>query len=146
MHHYTLNTGHTRTSPRDEVGGDIIERLRPMLAEGTHAIPSTDCTVDITPVGTALVATVRRAEKPLVTFAVAAAAEDAAMLWQNIESLYWEITDMPGFRAAGFQSPRVPASTPWCAVVTLFLRHGDDWLGDFERCLAWAWIDHKRPT
>jgi hypothetical protein len=39
-------------------------------------------------------------------------------------------------------------STPWLAVVLLGIGHDPDapeWLGDFERCMAWLLID-EGPT
>lgn len=47
----------------------------------------------------------------------------------------------------GVPAPQEPEA-PWCAVLlhkTLPL--GGDatlWLGDFERCVAWAWIEMRR--
>jgi hypothetical protein len=47
-------------------------------------------------------------------------------------------------------APVKPASLPWCAVILTpnAARQIDqmDWLGDFERCLAWAWLDKQKHT
>ena len=34
--HYTLNTNHSRMSPRSEVADDVLETMRPLLTPGEH--------------------------------------------------------------------------------------------------------------
>jgi hypothetical protein len=38
MLHYTLNTGHSRTSPRDEVAVDVLATMRPLTQPGEHSL------------------------------------------------------------------------------------------------------------
>lgn len=40
MTHYTLNTGHSRESPRSEVRDNVIELCRGLLAPGEHPMPN----------------------------------------------------------------------------------------------------------
>ena len=132
MQHLTVDTGHTRVSFRDEIAPDVLARLRPMMVTGSHSIPgfpgyAARVTID----GPAALVTVFRGEAPLVTFGVAADAAGAADLWPLI-SRAWE-------------PMAAPSATPWLAVRLepgLLLHGGDaDWLGDFERCWAWCWLD-----
>lgn len=143
MLHHTLNTGHTRVSPRREVRNDVVATLRPMLAPGQHDLPGMEgYSVVVTPDGAGLLATVSRGQLPCVTFGVAATDEAAEPLWRELERFYLALGDQPGFRAADFLAPHRPKTTPWCAAVTV-LGTAEElyWMADFERCLAWAWIE-----
>jgi hypothetical protein len=130
MQHLTLDTGHTRASFRDELDPAVLERLRPMTVTGTHRMPL-GCSAKVTVDGPAALVTVSRGEAPLVTFGVAADEKGAAELWSLI--------GRPGV-------PKPPA-TPWLAVKLepglLLHRDHADWLGDFERCWAWAWLEER---
>lgn len=148
MIHYTLNTGDTRVSPRSEVGDHVIDAIGGMLVTGEHEIPQPPgYRLKVTTVAGALIATVFRQAAdpvPLVTFGVAADAESADELWPIIERDYLRITELPGIRAADFQSPRRPSETPWCAAYTLFAEPAEAyWIADLERCVAWAWIEKQ---
>ncbi len=79
--------------------------------------------------GTAALVTVYREDAPLVTFGVAADQAGAAALWPLL----------------GQSEAPEPSAVPWLAVRLqpgLALYPGDaDWLRDFERCWAWAWLN-----
>lgn len=154
--HYTLNTGDSRQSPRSEVADDVIDRMRPLLAPGVHSLAALSATfagyqvrVPRTPAG--YVATVMYGGTvPLVTMAVADTPEAEQTVWPEIERMYLMITDR-AMAGADFEAPRMPRSLPWLAVVILsaaagidWLAAGIDWLGDFERCLAWAWLERDQ--
>lgn len=143
MLHYTINTGHTRESPRAEVGEDVLATLAHMLASGNHVMPGPpgySCRVTID--GGALLATVSHGQRPCISFGVATDDASADMLWSTLEKHYHEITDMPGIRSADFAVVKRPASTPWCAAITIMATPDEAyWMADFERCLAWAWIE-----
>lgn len=157
LQHITINTGHSRWSDPDEVSPDALtttaELLDRALAAG-RAIPlapsalshyALEATVD----GGALLATVsgpvgphvpgrphRGQTTPIVTIAVARRNRQARALWTMI----WAMHDPA--------APEVPRSTPWAAAL-LYLAldrhpHAQRWLGDFERCLAWAWIERRK--
>lgn len=126
--HYTIQTGDIRRSPRSEVGDDVIEALRPLLVSGAHPVPRVDgFSVRVSTERRTLMATVSQGDAPLVTFAVAA---DRAGLAHVSELM------------------RVPAGAdvwlPACLVEvhpTIVLAQGVGWLGDYERCVAWAWVE-----
>lgn len=146
MLHYTLSTNHTRVSPRGEVSDDAIAMLAPYLTPGRHRLspPLDDYEVTTTIDNRSMLATVSApGDRPCVTFAIAADDDSAGLVWASIESLYLQITDSKGFRAANFESPHQPPTTPWCAAVPI-LATADEafWMADFERCLAWAFIEN----
>ncbi len=160
IRHLTLNTGHSRDSPREEVGEDIIDTCRDLIVgclashlyEPIPAARDPDCVLVATREGRCLVATVsalfvadhgelagelRRI--PLVTIGVAESARCGATLWRALHA----------GREPGLQTDRNhPPQAPWCAArlepsISYQLFAGAaHWLGDFERCLAWAWIDY----
>lgn len=69
---------------------------------------------------------------PLVTFAVAQDSANGDDLWERLAGRFGA--------APGLRKP----PEPWCGVVVHPALALDgaarDWLGDFERCVAWAWI------
>jgi hypothetical protein len=144
--HYTLNTGHTRASPRSEVGKGVADACRPLLEVGEHAMPNdaryTLC-VPLTNHGWA--GTVRLgADRPLVTFAIADSEDAANGIWPHLEKLYLIITDKSPFAGANFRAPKRPDSLPWCAAITILPDEAMHWIGDFERCMAWTWLERKK--
>jgi len=139
--HLTLSTGHARRSPRDEVGDDTLQLLVPWLRKAAATGERLPLPVaELAQYGLiamasdgALIATVDAGVGvPLVTIGVAQRSRQAAGLWANLASIF----DVP----PGLSPPRAP----WCAVALrpALLDHpqASEWLGDFERCLAWAWI------
>lgn len=128
LNHYTITTGHNRVSPRSEVTAEVIAALQPLLSSGEHAMPGPPgYRVRVTIDGSALAATVRRGDSPLVTVLVC---PDATALARAT-------------RATG-AIPSVPLSPPVLLIDVHPTASGDpslSWLGDFERCLAWAWIE-----
>ena len=81
---------------------------------------------------------------PLVTFGVGVQG-DTGQLWQYLCRV---TADIPGFGFPDAIDPESPPPTPWCGVglhVPLLLGAYPDalhWLGDFERCVAWAAVLH----
>ena len=118
-----------------------------MLEPGRHPLPGDlgrAYSCEVSRDGPALIATLVRdgdVPRPVVCFGVAPDDEAAGRLWPALERMYLEITERPGFRSADFAAPARPAATPWCAAMTVALSGREAaWAGDFERCLAWAWI------
>jgi hypothetical protein len=132
--HYTLATGHTRQSPRSEVSDAVVEQLRPMLLTGRHSLPFAGYECQTTIEGDGLVATVWNDNRPIVTFGVAPNDATASLVWEWLETLYM---DTPFRRRV----PRRPATTPWCAAIVMAMLPDESWVADFERCLAWTWIE-----
>ena len=88
---------------------------------------------------------------PLVTFGVGVQ-RDTGQLWQYlcrvIAQESEEFANIPGLGFHDMIDPESPPPTPWCGVglhLALLLRAYPDalhWLGDFERCVAWAAVLH----
>lgn len=153
LNHITLSTGHARRSDRAEVSGETMARVGPWLAvlvESGQPAPLpvsslADYTGHATVVDGALVVTISgpaltdgpMAGKapPLVTLGVAKRSRHGAVLWPLMTGPV-----MPPAKP-GIQRP----GEPWAAVAiwpTLAM-HPDalSWLGDLERCIAWAWLE-----
>ena len=147
MIHYTLNTGHSRRSPRSEVAYATIAALDPLLSQGRHPLPIPGAyEAEVTPDGNGVMVTVWSGDFPLATFGVAPDDESAVTLWPEIERLYLQLTDQAIMRSADFEPPRRPSRTPWISAIVI----GADpeaayWIGDFERCFAWAWLEKLKP-
>lgn len=154
IQHITLTTGHVSHSPRTDVSGETLARVRPWLVAALvdgQSVPLptaglSDYEAHIMALGSCLLLTVsglptlsgpRRGNRPpLVTMGVAARPRDSAPLWRILYE-----RGLPGSSVApGLSRPE----SPWCGVVlhpTITLdMAATEWLGDFERCVAWAWV------
>lgn len=152
IRHLTLDTGHQRDSYREEVPDDVVALLRPFLDRAVAgervAVPG-----DLQPPGCTMIASRGSARALLVTVSgppyegravhpilpppppplchigVAPNSLASAELWRR-----W---------IGGERDDRTP-SPPWCVVQLLpglaLHPQAAHWLGDLERCLAWAWI------
>lgn len=140
IQHITLTTGHVTQQPRsaisDEAMAVVVQWLRDAIAVESLPVPGVaDCCASALVSDGALVVTVSNAtpgvSMPLATFGVAVRSRHAANLWEMMSG-------MPGVRL-GLRQP----TTPWCAVVPyptlVAIPSAQDWLGDFERTVAWAW-------
>ena len=157
IEHVTLLTGHTRQSPRSEVDDATLALVAPWLDAAVkaghptrHALPVpalSQYSISTTHVTGALLATVWApigphvqgkpfggACEPIVTIGVAQRSRHASDMWPLL--LQIQALSTPVFA----QKPRAPC----CVVVLhppLIARSQPlDWLGDFQRCVAWAWI------
>ncbi len=139
IHHITLNTGHASRIRPGDVSGETLARVGPWLAalvqSGQSApLPVSDLadyTAHATAQNGALVVTISApAGLPLVTMGVAVRSRHAIELWDGLVQL------------AKANKPQRP-SAPWAAVVLWpsLSAHPEaaEWLGDLERCVAWAW-------
>jgi hypothetical protein len=153
LQHVTLTTGHVRDSAPEEVSEEALAATAALLAEALegyepvipHVAPR-GVTLQVTDCAPCLVATVlgpydpeRGPGRPLVTFAVAAAAgATASALWLHLH------VEQEAAGAPLATDAEDPPPAPWCAVRVEpgLLEHpaAAEWLGDFERCLAWAWV------
>lgn len=145
MIHLTLNSGHVRESPRSEVDDAVVATLTPFTAPGQRLLPIPGDYVVRTDQaeGGGLLATVfAPGARPCITVGVAANDSEADVVWPHLEQLYLRVTDLPGLRAADFEPPRRPVSTPWVVAVVIAAGPAEAyWMGDFERCLAWAYLE-----
>lgn len=173
IEHLTLTTGHTRRCWRQEVADDVLAMLRPLIdravSTGRHVplpdVVSPRCTITaVTSRGRALMVSIwapavdgpdTKPDKmsgqmsgrmhrftgptPLVTLGVAPTSLAGAELWRQM---------VPGGGEEQVPRPAAPA-VPWCAVkiydTAALWPEAMSWLGDFERCLAWAWVQTAAP-
>jgi len=160
LHHVTLTTGHARRSYRREVTDQAVAVCAELIARamGGRAaepvpIPGVgDYHLTGRAGGRCLVANVwpgRPAPMlnepslpaPLVTIGIAAHSACGARLWR--------ILHQHGETPVVTDPARCPPE-PWVAVaIDAGLAHHPEaahWLGDFERCLGWAWIGAIRES
>ncbi len=135
--HVTLQSGHSRRSMRSEIDDGVIDELAPLLeSDGERPMPRiAGRRLRITRSGRTLLATVFAGSAPICTIGVAGRSRGAARLWQALHD---------GAHELATHADDQPAA-PWCAArleVGLVMYPEDaTWLGDFERCLAWTWIE-----
>ena len=136
IHHITLTTGHVRRSTRDEVADDVVAQLQAHVLEGGPVPGFPDYHLEAEPRGKCWQGVVFAGDLALVTIGVATRAQCGARLWRRLHE--------PGLTLATRPDQRPPE--PWCGVVLhpgLATRtDAATWLGDYERCLAWAWVEH----
>ncbi|UNU01215.1 hypothetical protein [Xanthomonas translucens] len=143
--HITLTTGHIARQQRGDVPDAALAALLPWLAGALSSghptplpwLPGGYSALALQQDG-ALVVTVYGPDpdtgqpEPLTTFGVAPRSRSAAPLWDML------MRTQP-YVIAGLSMP----GAPWCAVAPYptLVAHPDaiEWLGDFERCAAWAW-------
>lgn len=152
INHLTLSTGHCRRSPRDEVDDATLALLHPWLLAALSSGAIEPLPVDalshfgarvIKDIGLVVTLYAPRGPHtpgrphvgewlPLVTLGVAQRSRESAELWA---ALVANLGAKPG--------TTIP-STPWVAVAIHDTTGGYldalQWLGDLERCIAWAWI------
>lgn len=153
INHITLSTGHLSRALRSDVADSTLTVLSPWLAEihnngKSNPLPlpalshySAQCSTlagsmvltVCAPIGPHLEGRPHDGETvPLITLGVAQRSRQAAELWPLMVA---NLGAKPGLQMPG---------APWCAVALhpgLAMHRGPTvWLGDFERCAAWAWI------
>lgn len=137
LYHVTLDTGDIGTFDRSTVSGAAINTVAPhlkrALVAGKDIIPTTACTLKATHAGPFLLGTILNfTGAPTLTFGVAPKARGAEKLWDML-------TERPLASNPGEMPP-----APWLAV---YMAAGaskstiDGWMPDYQRCIAWAWIE-----
>ena len=153
LNHITLSTGHIARTERADVAPEVTELLAGWLPDAVnsgqaHALPvaalshfSAQAFVQ----SGALVVTVSAPvgphelgkphagpAMPLITMGVAQRSRQGADLWASLTKAFET--------KPGLEQP----ATPWLAVAIhpsiAFYAGPVEWLGDFERCIAWAWL------
>ena len=153
INHITLSTGHIARTSRADVAPEVTKLLAEWLP-GTintgkpHPLPVAELShfsAQVFVQDGALVVTVSAPvgphtqgkphtgkAMPLVTFGAAQRSRQGAPLWDML------------VKAFGSKSGLKQPDTPYCAVAVhpgIAIYAGPvEWLGDFERCVAWAWI------
>lgn len=146
--HITLTSGDSRRSPRSEVDEAVIDYLArevlPAALRGYAPLPVENprCVVNAAATDDALVATVweSRGEArgaPIITIGIAAARSPEVWALLHRQATTPVATD-----------PSKPPNAPWCAarleVGAALHAEAMEWVADFERCLAWAFL-RDRP-
>jgi len=147
--HLTMTTGHVLEQPREVVEEPAIKLLRPIVRAKGGAIPFfAPWSVNISQETGFAFFDIKRGKDMVVAGLVCWKQDRAEEAWGNIERLYLTISDkMRGMISESTSAmPEIPKRTPWLAVIILpslatTAKSDVDWLGDFERCLAWAIIE-----
>jgi hypothetical protein len=150
LSHVTIDTGDIRRSPRSEVADGVIAICRRIIAQvvdGERAtIPNVGATITGAAQDDQLVAVVWTDDgEALVSIVVARSDAEAESSWLMLHDPSGRegMEVMPiGERRAG-----APPGATWVAARLHIgiVDHMDaaHWLGDFERCLGWAWIESE---
>lgn len=145
INHITLTTSHVNISSRADVWDASLATLRPWIAAALlsgkpEPLPGAlahYCASAMRDDG-ALVVTVYASERSGVPRVQPTPLCVIGIAQDKQTSLWGLLNDLHGQRGAP------EPESPWCAVALLPALAGDiqaaHWLGDFERCLAWAWI------
>ncbi|HET6631533.1 MAG TPA: hypothetical protein VFG73_02340 [Rhodanobacteraceae bacterium] len=150
--HVTLTTGDSRRSYRSECDDGVIAQLGPVVlaceATGTAEFPSPTGVMRLDritdterPSRHVAIWAIREPQGPaLVTLALAMTARAGAGVWRALHERH----DEPVPLATG---PAEAPAAPWLGVIVhvpaiVPAPHPAlSWLGDAERCIAWAWIE-----
>ena len=159
VRHITLTTGHVRDSLPDEVPNDTRARLLPLIERaltGEHTpVPSPDVPITLTggAHGRCVSLTVwgpplsriafpdadESAPSPIVEVGIAPHSRCGAVLWRALHDTAARLNIEVRTDIA-----RCPPE-PWVAALLYpgisVYPEAAHWLGDLERCLAWAWVE-----
>ncbi len=155
INHVTLITGHIARTGRADVADEVLSVLYPWLVQALVSstplalpVPALSHYSAMVLTDGGMVATIYAPlgphtpgtpyvgnTTPLVTIGVAQRSRQGRDMWAKLVANFGA---KPGIKQ--------PAE-PWCAVALhpALLSYPDtmEWIADFERCLAWAWITRK---
>ena len=127
--HLTLDTGHGRPSPRSEVADGSVAQIAGWLdSDAFEPLPGYRCALTYRSEHCFEAELYSPAGGLMASMAFASHARCGAALWRRVVS------------------KRHKPAEPWLAVLLGPGIVGDpavDWLGDFERCLAWAFLERS---
>lgn len=142
LRHVTMTTGHVRDSDRSEIADDALsvcaDLLDAAMIVAPDAVPipavAPPCALRVSGSGRCLVATVHGPDDaPILTIGVATHSRCGARLWRSLHET--------ALGALATDDTPCPPE-PWCAARlepgAVLHPMAMAWLGDFERCLAWA--------
>lgn len=149
IHHITLTTAHSRKSYRNEVGDDAVAACRNLIdkiAVGEVSEPAKipgvgDYYLSGRATSKCMVATVMSGAPSVViaTIGVALHSQCGARLWRELHT--WGETPV-------VTDPNQCPPEPWVAAAldVGIAQHMEaaHWLADFERVLAWAFLERQR--
>lgn len=152
--HITFQTGHCVSTRRHDVAPAFLGQLVRLVGE----CEKTSCVEMPTPSGLMVLRRVSVSKKPahvacwslsrpdgpaLITQALSLRKDEGDALWRTLHS------SLGGVQPKFATQADSPPTEPWLGVALHLplLMEGSmeggplEWLGDFERCVAWAWID-----
>lgn len=144
--HITLETGHSRRSPRAEVDDEVVAVMAAFVVRALNSgavapMPGPlGYGARVSGEGGVLMVTIARLPLvPLVTFGVATRSRHSARLWRLLHDgaaspLRTDRADVPSPPWLGVRLEPGILSDPTAL----------SWLADAERCIAWAWIERGR--
>lgn len=150
IHHITLTTGYTRRSYRSEVDASLMAPLQTLLSEALAAgrdgvaILDTGCTMTCAAQGRCLGISVfgppvEDMPALIAYIGIAPRARCGATLWRGMHHYF-------GSGMVETIPDSLPPA-PWCGAVlhvgAQLYPDTMDWLGDYERCMAWAWLERQ---
>lgn len=163
IRHVTINSGDVRDSYREEIGEGITEMLWPLIDRaliGEHTPVPGDveprCTLTggvygrccsltvwgppLHPAAFPTAADISNRPVPIAEVGIAAHSRCGATLWRNLHAM----AAQQGATVATDATHCPPE--PWVAALlhagaSIYI-DAMSWLGDFERCLAWAWWEN----
>ena len=148
LHHVTVTTGHVRRSVREEISAEALAVCRRLIDEAladttrTVPVPGVDgYSLAAAATGRCVIATIWADGPPsecVATVGIAGHSRCGARVWHLLHA------DVAGLATTAEECP----PEPWCAarLEEDIVRHVDatEWLGDLERCLAWAWLERRQ--
>lgn len=139
LHHLTLDTGDLRWSPRSEVADDVIALMAAHIANarrrGPAPIPGQPgYTARARARGAVLGLTARGpSDQPLIGVVVAPGRQQAL-------AATWALPAALAARVPPLAPPDAPVCLAWLLPGLATAPEAAHWLGDYERCVAWAWL------
>ena len=156
LNHISINTGHSRRSFLSEVDPWFLGQLRPVVAqaerEGTAELPTPNGLMQLRclqvpgikptecPVWTLIA--LEHENAPLVIMGLCERSRHSLALWRAL----WDMKGALPHKTLRDQPPAPGwlAVLPYLHILVPLYGAGADspahWLGDFERCIAWAWL------
>ena len=145
IEHVTLDSGHARRSARSEIDDEIVGALaagldRAIATKAREPIPGwAPFSYNVTAKAGAAMVTLWREGDPVVTFGIAADGKDSPKLWRLLHK---------GGAGKHATTPDRPPAAPWIGARMEVGAAGTPPLDlmlieDFERCLAWAFIERR---
>lgn len=136
LHHLTVHTGHLRLSPRGEIDDSSIRAVSEWIGNGTETnalFPGYTFTYE--PAGANLVSHLLHDDQRVLTFVVGVDDQAQQLVKMVATELapYWHEEILP---------------LPFCAVffdADIDRSRTEDklWFGDYERVVAWTWIEKR---
>lgn len=155
MIHLTLNTNHSTRQRAEDISPEVLAVCRPLVDARGGPIPGVSpwhVRITIAPGGA--VWSIHRGTQPDAVFCgLAWDSAAASEVWTALERAYHQTSDAmarAGVLAESVaHSPEMPEGLPWLGVVilpglALSAQTDVSWMGDFERCLAFAILEAQK--